>query len=71
MRLNTNLRPMNLFDKPLFTNSKVGFSSSCDDNKVLVKFAKIGGKEVKLNFVIRSEKDVVSSRNTSYQLLVP
>ncbi len=57
-----------------FLNSSTAVNDTKDSsgsNKVFSRYAKIGGKAVQLNFVMRSDKDVLASRNTSYRLLVP
>lgn len=64
---------MTWLNKPLVVSSLDAKHSNenSNGNTVFVKEAKIGGQHVQLHFVIRSDKDVLMSRNKSYRLLVP
>lgn len=58
-------------DKPVFFTSSNHVCVDDSGNKLIYKAARINGDSVILQFVVRSDRDIQSSRHPSYRLLVP
>jgi hypothetical protein len=63
---------MSPYSKPFnFLSPTVVSNADQNGNKFVCKMVNLHGKSTLLQFVIRSEQDVVSTRNKGYKLLVP